>query len=132
MIKMLTVHDFKVGMKVKAIASDPKGLIGEVKYVDTDDTIAVAFEGFDGHNCRSILEKDNGWWMLPKNLEIISNTEETCSLPTAEQDNIEELCAKSDPRLRLLSAYEAYEQAIQMKKDALDEIKQILKEMESI
>ena len=119
-------------MKVKAIASDPKGLIGEVNYVDTEDTIAVAFEGFDGHNCRNILEKDNGWWMLPERLEIISNTEETCSLPTVEKDNIEEVCAKSDPRLRLLSAYEAYEQAIQMKKDALDEIKQILKEMESI
>lgn len=42
MIKMLTVHDFKVGMKVKAIASDPKGLIGEVKGLDADGTIAVA------------------------------------------------------------------------------------------
>lgn len=127
---MLTVHDFKVGMKVKAIANEPEGLIGEVKYVDTDDTIAVAFEGFDGHRCGGTLEEDNGWFMYPYELEIIS--EETCSLPTAEQDNIEEVCAKSNPRLRLLSAYEAYEQAIQMKKDALDEIKQILKEMESI
>lgn len=129
---MLTVHDFKVGMKVKALTDEPAGLIGEVKYVDIDDTIAVAFEGFDGHRCKGTLEENNGWWMLPEELEIISNTEETCSLPTAEQDNIEEVCAKSDPRLRLLSAYEAYEQANQMKKDALDEIKQILKEMESI
>lgn len=101
-----------------------------MKYVDTDDTLAVAFEGFDGHRCDGTLEENNGWFMWPNELEIIS--EETCSLPTAEQDNIEEVCAKSDPRLRLLSAYEAYEQAIQMKKDALDEIKQILKEMESI
>lgn len=132
MIKMLTVHDFKVGTKVKAIANDPKGLIGEVKGLDADGTIVVAFEGFDGHTCFGSLEKDNGWWMLPEDLKIISNTEETCSLPTVEKDNIEEVCAKSDPRLRLLSAYEAYEQAIQMKKDALDEIKQILKEMESI
>lgn len=114
--KMLTVHDFEVGMKVKAIAGDPTGLIGEVKYIDADDTIAVAFEGFNGHDCGT-LEKDNGWWMSPEKLEIITD---------------EEVRAKSDPRLRLLSAYEAYEQSLQMKKDALDEIKQILKEMESI
>lgn len=128
---MLTVDDFKEGMKVKAIADEPEGLVGEVMYVD-GDSVAVAFDGFDGHRCDGTLEEDNGWFMSPEELEIISNTEETCSLPTAEQDNIEEVCAKSDPRLRLLSAYEAYEQAIQMKKDALDEIKQILKEMESI
>lgn len=54
---MLTVHDFKVGMKVKAIASDPKGLIGEVKGLDADGTIAVAFEGFNGHTCFGSLEK---------------------------------------------------------------------------
>lgn len=127
---MLTVHDFKVGMKVKALTDAPAGLIGEVKYVDIDGTIAVAFEGFDGHRCDGTLEEDNGWFLWPNELKIISK--ETCSLPTAEQDNIEEVCAKSDPRLRLLSAYVAYEQANQMKKDALDEIKQILKEMESI
>lgn len=129
---MLKLTDFKVGMKVKALTESPKGLIGEVKGLDTSGKIAVAFDGFDGHRCYGILEKDNEWYMSPEELEIISNTEETCSLPTVEKDNIEEVCAKSDPRLRLLSAYEAYEQAIQMKKDALDEIKQILKEMESI
>lgn len=57
---MLTVHDFKVGMKVKAIASDPKGLIGEVKGLDADGTIAVAFEGFNGHTCFGSLEKTMG------------------------------------------------------------------------
>ena len=129
MIKMLTVHDFKVGMKVKAIADEPEGLVGEVRYVN-GGSVAVAFDGFDGHRCGGTLEEVNGGCRYPDEFEIIS--EETCSLPTAEQDNIEEVCAKSDPRLRLLSAYEAYEQAIQMKKDALDEIKQILKEMESI
>lgn len=125
---MLTVHDFKVGMKVKALADVPSGLVGEVKSIGDDGTLAVAFKGFDGHNC-GFLEENNGWFMSPDELEIIS--EETCDCPTAEQDNIEEVCAKSSPRLRLLSAYEAYEQAIQMKQDALDEIKQILEEMES-
>lgn len=130
---MLTVKDLRVGMKVKSIAKDgTHGLVGEVKALDNGCLVAVAFEGgFKGHKC-GCLSKDNGWWLLPEELEIISNTEETCSLPTAEQDNIEEVCAKNTPHLRLLSAYETYEQAIQMKKDALDEIKQILKELESV
>ena len=68
-------------MKVKAIAGEPEGLIGEVKYVDTDHSLAVAFEGFDGHRCDGTLEEDNGWFMGPYELEIISEELAVCLQP---------------------------------------------------
>lgn len=126
---MLTAQDFKVGMKVKALANAPEGLIGEVKYIDTDDTIAVAFEGFNGYDCGNLLEKDNGWWMQPEKLEIISN-DETCSVPTAEQDNVAEIVKAESFEHRMEVLLNRVRHAETVKAEAIADMRLLINDLE--
>lgn len=85
---MLTVKDIRVDMKVKSISKDgTRGLVGEVKALD-NGLVAVAFEGgFKGHKC-GCLSKNNGWWLWPEELEIISKEASTTCSPDDTFDYI--------------------------------------------
>ena len=73
--------NFKVGDVVKVISNsdeaDPEvGRIGVIKYVDDDNTILIAVDGFVGHHGIMGLywsaTENNLWWMADYELEVVA------------------------------------------------------------
>lgn len=65
--------EFQVGDEVKYSGKGaPDGKIGLIKYKDSKDNYAIAFDNHDGHNCDGHCD-GNGYWCDGNELELIES-----------------------------------------------------------
>lgn len=84
---------FKVGDRVRTISNKPKGKIGTVVFIDSDNEHLVKFDnwygGHDGLNCGNSHHCGRSWWFMGENELELAPEQDVCASNISSNETLD-------------------------------------------